>query len=78
MLRKALTIRPVIVIAKEDGNAKVVQALLDAGADPDVQIRNVELADAIRNGNAAMVQALLDAEADPNAEERPFRCGHQI
>ena len=63
---------PLHLAVEDGGNPAVVQALLDAGTDPNVKgglYPQTPLISAVEGGNPAVVQALLDAGADPNAKK---------
>ena len=64
-----------LAVAALRGDAAAVEALLERGVDPDVQIgsgdagRRTPLMEAARLGHVAVVEALLEAGADPAARD---------
>jgi uncharacterized protein len=61
-----------LLIASRSGNAAVVEALLAAGADPNMATTNgaTPLMLAAQGGNVAVVNALIAKNADLNAKEK--------
>jgi ankyrin repeat protein len=60
-------------IAVRDGNREVALALIDAGADTNVDSRTIPgdspaLLEALRQQDSVLVHALLNADADPNCD----------
>ncbi|KAL2060615.1 hypothetical protein VTL71DRAFT_9256 [Oculimacula yallundae] len=71
------TVRPAdlgsaLIIAIRNGKQDIALALLDAGADPNVEPDSGDeypaLLEALRKRDAALVYALLDADANPNKD----------
>ena len=64
-------LRPASQRAPEDGHERLVQMLLERGADPNVLFNKRKdrplLSAVIDGGNISVIQQLLDAGADPNA-----------
>jgi len=65
------SVRNLLAVAAQNGNAAIVRMLLDAGADVKKRFPVAALIEAVRNGHADIVRILLDAGAFVDEPDSP-------